>query len=370
MKKIAIITIVDNINFGTYLQAFATAYAIKELGCQPEIINYERSYISPKQVAKKYLENKSMGVKKYGYAFFYRILYPFMVWQVKRFLKKNVLLTRPYKNISQLRTNPPLADIYITGSDQVWNSDYNNGIDESFFLDFVDAPKCAYAASVGINSFNDSNTEYLYSLLSKYKYISVRESFGIDALSQIGIDNVTQVLDPTLLFTKDTWLSITKIPKRKAVEKYLLIYSVETERNAMVLEQAVNIARFKNLKIYWVCPTCKFKKDLPNVDKIYNFASVETFLSLMVNAEFIVASSFHGTAFAINFNKEFLSVSPGKYNSRVCSLLRLCKLEDRYVSDKIMNIEEMHDINYDNVNSILNLHRKTSINYLRKILEV
>jgi len=157
-----------------------------------------------------------------------------------------------------------------------------------------------------------------------------------------------------------------KIKKKKKENKYLLIYSVESGRNDFVLQQAKEIANKRNLKLYWVCPTYKFKRSL-GVDKVYNFASIKDFIYLFANADFIIASSFHGTAFAINFNKEFLSVSPGKYNTRVCSLLKLCKLENRYISDRIKTNESLTSIDYNSVNSILNVERRNSISYLTQI---
>lgn len=365
--KIAIITIVDNINYGTYLQAYATYEIIKSLGHDPIIINYTRPYISSKEVAVGYLKNTQMSLfKRLSYASFYTLLYPFMIWQVKRFLTSNVKMTPLYRNYNELKQAPPKADIFLTGSDQVWNSNYNNGIDESFFLSFTKKRKYAYAASIGLNSFPIQEKEKIKKLLLEYKAISVRELFGVEALHNIGINNIIQVLDPTLLFTKEKWLSMIKIKKKKKENKYLLIYSVESGRNDFVLQQAKEIANKRNLKLYWVCPTYKFKRSL-GVDKVYNFASIKDFIYLFANADFIIASSFHGTAFAINFNKEFLSVSPGKYNTRVCSLLKLCKLENRYISDRIKTNESLTSIDYNSVNSILNVERRNSISYLTQI---
>lgn len=369
--KVSIITIVDNINYGTYLQAVATAKIINKLGCESEVINYVRPYISAKQTAYNYLENKSMSLlKRIMYAFFYFSLYPFMVWQVKRFLFRNANVTKRYKSFDELQNKPPKADVYLTGSDQVWNSVYNQGIDKAYFLGFVNAPKIAYAASVGLKSFSKGISSEIISLLSCYKSISVRESFGVEALNNIGIQDVCQVLDPTFLLEKPQWLLLAN-ERIKVTEKYLLIYSVEVDRNDFILKEARKISKRMGLKIYWVCPTCKFKSSLKGVDRIFNFASVETFLNLMANADFVLASSFHGTAFAINFNKQFLSISPSAYNTRVLSLLKLCGLESRYVACSLMesDIDNLVSIDYDVVNAILNKERKKSLQFLSSALK-
>ena len=88
----------------------------------------------------------------------------------------------------------------------------------------------------------------------------------------------------------------------------------------------------------------------------------------MTDADFIIASSFHGTAFAVNFNKQFLTISPGKYNTRVCSLLKLCQLENRYIAEEVVDIGNLDSIDYGSVNCILTKNREDSMNYLRTFL--
>ena len=112
--------------------------------------------------------------------------------------------------------------------------------------------------------------------------------------------------------------------------------------------------------------TLKFKKDL-GADKVFNFSTVDDFLYLFANADFVVVSSFHGTAFSLNFNKEFITVSSGAFNSRVFSLLSLVELTERYTTDKILSSNELSSIDYKRVNSILDFERKKSETFLDKI---
>lgn len=368
--KVLIVTIVDNINYGTYLQAFATWWTIKQMGHEPIILDYERPYISPINVSKQYLHDKTKGFfSKIVYAAVYPLLFNYMKWNVKRFLKQRAILTKKYCNIKKIVGEQINADIYLTGSDQVWNSDYNKGIDKIFFLDFAkNGFKCSFSSSVGINSFSENDIPVIKNLLLQYDRISVRESFGVEVLKNIGIGNIEQLVDPTFLLTKSVWLSMCATNSFVKKEPYLLIYSVEKDRTNTILKIAKEIAEYKQLKTYWVCPTIKFRKKL-GVDRVYCLANVETFLNLVANADFMIVSSFHGTAFSINFNKQFITVSPSKYNSRVMSLLNLVGLKDRYIEGDQFVFENFKDIEYDKINPILEQQRTKATTYLTNIFK-
>lgn len=366
MKKIAILTIVDNINYGTYLQAFATYKTFVDKGWDTEIINYIRPYLSSKQFAVNYLHNKKMHVvKRLVYAFFYILLDPLMKANLKRFIKKRAKLSKKYRSISDFEKYSPIADVYLTGSDQVWNNSHNHGLDIAFFWPFVNGNIYSYAASIGLMKFKNEEEETVTKLLSRYKSIAVRESYGVEAIKKLGIANVTQVLDPTLLITGEEWKKIAGDCIIKT-EPYLLVYTVEIGRKDFIVEQAQEIAKKRGLKVYVVCPTYKFKKDF-NADKVFNFAKVELFLSLFAQADFVVVSSFHGTAFALNFNKQFVTISPAEFSSRVNSLLNLVGLKERYIKDDIVKSEDLKEIVYEPINKILAEERIHSFKYIDKI---
>lgn len=356
-------TIVDNINFGTYLQAYATAKKISERGYDITFVDYKRPYLSSLHEIKKNLKNSQWSFfRKIFYAMSIIALEPLMRWNLKRFLVKRVKKTKQCKNLTDVQSAVKKADILITGSDQVWNTSHNHGIDEVFFWTGIKGRKYSYAASIGIEHFPEDYKEEIFSRLSQYEAISVREAQGISALNEIGIKNSVQVLDPTLLLTGKDWEQAQKSNFEKK-DSYLLVYSVESKRNETVKIQAQKIAQERGLKIYVVCPSFKLNKDW-NADKIYNFASVDLFLALFANADFVVVSSFHGTAFSINFNKEFVTVSPGAFNSRVNSLLSLVGLTNRYVSGDLLSSASLLPIDYNEVNKILDAERRKSEYFL------
>lgn len=365
--RIILTTIIDNINFGTYLQAYATVSIFQKKECTIDVLNYIRPYLTGKTYAQNYLKQKNKPLPiRYLYFSSYLLLNSFMIWQVKRFLKQRVTLTERFNSLDEIIKKLRPYDLYLTGSDQVWNSEHNFGVDKVFFWEGISKKKAAYGASIGIKHFPKEQQPLIRHLLSDYKKISVRECSNIQTLAEIGIKNAVQVLDPTLLLKKEDWISVSRHHFKKKVP-YLLIYSVETQRNSTVINIAKEIAVRRNLAVYLVCPTFKFNSQF-KIDKIFNCASVEMFLSLFEQADYIVVSSFHGTAFAINFNKQFVTVSPERFSTRVNSLLQLFHLENQYISNK----EQIPDkeIDYTRVNQILEIERCKSESFIDDIINI
>lgn len=366
--KLAIITILDNTNYGTYLQALALAKRVEQAGMEVEVIDYIRPCLSVKY--------KLVAIKN-PIRRLYNALYALPKWdQLRqkdhRFLSKFVkLTTRTYHSFSELKQQPPLADIYITGSDQVWNSIYNRGIDESFYLDFAphNAKRIAYGASIGMPEIPDDEVKRTVDLLSKYDAITVREADAKRILADVGIENTTIVLDPTLLLNVDEWNNIAMQYPDINAEPFILVYSVETAKeNSLIEKYATAISRQHGWKIYEVSYS-SYRRRLKFADRHFMQATPDVFLQLMLKAKFVIVSSFHGTAFAINFNKQFLTISPNRFNSRVNNILRLCHLESRLISDSNYDTQKLSLIDYVAVNKILDEERKRSMAVLQEMLK-
>lgn len=367
--KVSIITILDNTNYGTYLQALATGMAVKSLGNEVEIIHYTRPCMTPKGNSKAIYEDRGF------IRWFYRCVlkYSRKSYQLKKldmaFLRCYLPVTSEYIGFNSLVENPPQADVYITGSDQVWNSFYNRGIDKSYYLDFVpeDKKRISYAASIGMPNFPENEVDETKRLLEKYQYITVRELSAKKILESLGVASEV-VLDPTLLLDKVAWAEIAERYVFKESEPYLLTYSVEYgKEDSYIKHYAKQIAEKKGLKLYHI--TYGGKPFDNYYDKVFTYATPDQFLNLMLHASFIVVSSFHGTAFSINFNKPFITVSPKKFNSRVMCLLQITGLESRVVTDDSRSIDSFGDIDYFSVNKILDGERKKSLAILNKMLK-
>lgn len=138
------------------------------------------------------------------------ILYPSFVKEdrvFKSFIKKHLKQQeKEYCCIEDFKDFPITSDVYCTGSDQTWNSGWNNGILPELFLKFVpdNVKRISYAASIGKNKLDDWDVEETKALLSRYQYISVREASAKDIIEkQLGLPSATHVLDPTLQVNKE-----------------------------------------------------------------------------------------------------------------------------------------------------------------------
>lgn len=371
--KVAIITIIDNINLGTVFQAYALADKITELGHQVEIINYWRPHETAFGQIKERLAQRENPVKRVLMAILSATVVPYIKHRLFSPLYSKFRFSRKYTSIEQLRDFAPQADLFFTGSDQVWNCSYNQGVDECFFLNFTSKRKCAYAASVGTDEFPSKLLPKIKKMLTKYETITVRERTTAEYFRELGFQNTNHVLDPTLLITKDEWLIKFGINEKGSLikDKYLLVYSVESKINDFIFEQAKKIADQKNLKLVALTAGNPFLlKKYKNVcDKIYSMADTYTFLLILRDASFVVASSFHGTAFSINFNKEFITITPPRFNIRMKCIIEQFNLQNRVVCDKIIDSTDLEPIDYPLLNQKLNNLRQFSIDSLQHMIE-
>lgn len=359
---ILIVTMHRGNNYGSALQVYALSETLKTLGHNPIVLDYIPPRINFKSGVKHALKSlcrigpireKYDALRGLMILISSKLLYD-------SFFRKNINLTKPYYSIDALKKDCPQADIYMTGSDQVWNSFHNKGIEYAFYLDFVPdkATRIAYAASFGKECLDEWEIPETKRLLEQYQAISVRESSAVNILGEMGIPGVV-VLDPTFLLSKDEWLK--RLPPLKVKEKYLLIYSVEPNKNNLIAYSKL-IADKLGLKIYLV--EWGLRK-YNGVDKMLSLLSPLRLLSYFYNASFVVASSFHGTALSINMNKQFVSIAPSKFNTRVKSLLNLVKLNQRYFDKDTFQIKPaLMPIDYTEVNAILSELRYKSMSFL------
>lgn len=365
--NIAMITLHRVHNIGSALQSFALFKVLTDWGNKVEVIDYRRSVDHQGRRLFSIFGRKDFSPIKRVLSFLYKVFELTTVERVmNRFYKSRLKLTHEkYGSYESLKANPPNAEVFVTGSDQVWNSNYNQGTDKAYFLDFAPKGKrrISYAASFGFNSLPESEIKETRELINKYDSLALREDSGVKIINKLGRDDAQHVLDPTLLLTKNQWHEFAKdMPVIK--EKYLLLYSVEGKNRELTMSYAKKIAKEKNLKIYQVSHG-GFRQKFEGVDKAFYFASPERFISLFRDAEFTVVSSFHGTVFSIAMNKSFISVVPDRFSSRAASLLKIVGLTDRMVSNKLDLKKACKKVNFKPVNGALNAEREKSLAFLR-----
>lgn len=371
-KKVCIVTILDVANFGSMLQAYALATVIEHWGYAVTFVNYWRKDYTTRRKVFTFLTDLSLGPlpKRVLFALSALLFYAPIRYRVRRFVTKHFSFTYSYYSFRQLLKAPPLADCFICGSDQIWNSVYNGGLDRVFYLDFTNLPRLAYAASSGLETFPEQELPQIRLMLDKFVALSVREDKTCDYLHNLGYPAVRHVLDPSLLLDIEEWkrvISYSKSPHKKS--PYLLVYSVERFNNDFIFSQAYRIAHERNLKMYVVATTYPVHAKKYGFDRIYSMADVPTFLRLMLDAEFVVVSSFHGTAFALNFNKDFVTISANKYNLRMESLIQQFGISHRVVRNVEISSNDLSPIDYMAINEKLHFERKESLAFLGRALE-
>lgn len=332
--EIKTITCHDVYNAGASLQAYALTEYLRQLGHHVQIIDYKPDYLSrhyslmtvgnPKYdrplIREAYLLAKlperlhgKYGLRKRRYDAFRQEFLP---------------LTRRYYSADELRAEPPQADVYFAGSDQIWNTFFPNGKDPAFYLDFAPegSIKASYAASFATEDIAEEWKPQVREWLSKLDFISVRESSGVRIVEELGIEKVTAVLDPVFLLSADEW---RKIAAEKPMPPYILVY--DFDGNAQIEQEAKRLAAQYSLKIAAL-------QKLPYADICLTNAGPQEFVSLIADASYVLSNSFHATAFSLIFHRPFMVYDRKEHiNTRMRDLLALVGLSGRQHADELID---------------------------------
>lgn len=367
--KVDIITRHSVPNYGSLLQSYATQKVIEEMGFESEIINYTRY-----EERYKNLVNTLIKGKKWDKNIITRIIYK-MIQEPnytkmyrkfekyrKNFLKESKL---EYGNLQELKDNIPEADVYCSGSDQIWGKIGTVEYDEAYFLKFIEdrTKRCiAYSSSFGKEEIDGSLEKNINKLLKNYSDILVREDTAKSILKKHGIENVEQVLDPTLLLNKEQWSNLANKVKNKQ-KKYILVYQLHD--NKSFDKYAKEFSKKTGLKLLRISPSIYH---ITRSGKLIYLPNQYEFLSLFQNAEYVLTDSFHATVFSIIFNRKFVDILPGKTSTRITSILKLTGLQDRILTkyDDFSFINK--NIDFSECNTIIENERKRSIELLKKAI--
>lgn len=363
-KKVTIITLQNVRNYGSVLQALATQEVMESLGVDCNFINYWKNH---ENTVWGRLKGATRGQKIIIKIIKTIILYPSFKKESKVFGRFNSeklhLLSGIYTNEEELEKLPINSDIYCTGSDQVWNSGWNNGLLPELFLKFVPdgVKKIAYSASFGKDRLDEWEINETKNLLSRYCAISVREKSAKDICESLGI-KALHVLDPTLQVKREFWMRLASHPLMN--DRYVLVYQLNT--NKQFDRYAVEYARRRGCKLLRFCVK-HYQALRPGKPLI--IPKPEDFISAIAYADTVITDSFHATAFSCNLNVPMICIYPNEYSSRLASILELTGLEGRHLkSYDDFSYVDNHEINFASVNRVLDEHRKIGINYLKRAL--
>jgi len=362
--RICLVTLHATSNYGGVLQTYATQNILENFG-KVKILDYRNKFIlkhlqlirfginprDPLRVAKDLCRIYSR----------YKAINKF-----KEFINKRMNLH--VFNESKLNDIESEFDIFVAGSDQLWNPKVigkKYEFDNIYLLNFVEGKrKISFASSIG--GYDVEIGDNLISALKSFKHLSLRENDSAKNISKILDKEVSHVLDPTFFYDKNDWINMLGLSNFKPRnKKYVFLYSIIKDN--LFVEAVNSFSKKLNLDIIIVDqdPYVNFK-----VTKHYKSAGPELFLSLFINAELIITNSFHGTAFAVNFEKPFYAILPASSKNRVISFLSSVGLMNRLISNKSqLNINSIYNYqlqDFTKSRKKLMKLKKISLEYLKR----
>lgn len=379
--KAGILTIQNIANYGACWQSYALYKYVLSLGYDCEIIDLltpvHSGYMKSRKIKHYYKNNiirrtirtiicKFKGQNELsGYG---------NVIKEEKFKEFNQLIqfSKTYHSSDELYKHPPLYDIYIAGSDQIWNPTL--GFDfEAYFLTFVDnsRKKISYASSFGRKNIEKKFLRKIKKYIRDFKQISVREKSGITILQQCIDKPITAVLDPVFLLSYKEWGLVAK-EYNLPTDKFLLIFSLTSDDKLFYV--ASEVAKKKNLEILAVLGNATSKIEHSSEYSIHLLLDVgpSELLYLIAKAEIVLTNSFHGTAMSIILAKNFFSFikSSEPLNERQENILSLMKLTEHLVYDYTIDTNKIPTYDRDALNAILYNESNKSRLWLDQALKI
>lgn len=316
-------------NYGAVLQAYALQHYLEQnADAHVEIVDFTTAeHLKAHKVFQKATGRNPFKALKFYFCTL--VHYKQLRGRIDKtwaFKEKYFHFTRRYSSVEDLIHNPPKEDIYITGSDQVFNPKgqylpvYYLGFEKGVGI------KAAYAPSFGISQFPDDLTKRISPYLKDFDFLSCRESSGAEYLSSITGEEVPVVVDPVLLHNATEWGKVAISPAFE--DDYIFIYDLNGAENLVRIAKAIQ--KETNLPI--VCLTGNRVKRY-SVDKQIFDAGPAEFIGWIKSASFVVTDSFHGTVFSLIFNKQFYSfIAYERTSFRIRNILRQVGMEQRLIT--------------------------------------
>lgn len=373
MKKVGIMTFHASHNCGSFMQSYAMQNIInKRYGYEAEIINYSNkgqqelySIFSKKRSIKSVVKNAMILFKKNELEKIHA--------SYEEFINRNLKLSeRRYNNEYDIKEIEGKYDIYLCGSDQIWNvtcPDY----DDSYFLPFLDRKykKFAYAPSFGAKRIEkhvqDINKYKEY--LETFSEISAREINGKKWLEELTGRDVELVLDPTILLDKKDY---EKLECDSGIRgDYIFYYSPRYNKDADKVVNKIS-KKYKLPVIMWNAKEWILRGMIFKGFKLPENQNPGIYLTLIKNAKIVFTTSFHGAIFSTIYKKNFWVLKVGGMqgdDDRVFTLLKTLGLLDRFLElNKLDSYDVMTLPDYKNFENNIESIRESSLKYLDKIM--
>lgn len=375
--KIGIITIFKANNYGAELQAFALQKKLALMGHASELIDYpfykHPSHVKCQQSKPLFNIGLKNKLKEKVYPFFTAFRTLATREGIKRKQERmdtfhktfSVISDICYPSMDALYAADFSYDVFMVGSDQVWNPRINSSLDP-YFLTFAPAgkPRISYASSFGVPALPEHAKTVYKERLTAFQTLSVREEQGVRIVRDLVGHSPAHVLDPTLLLNENDWAQMAA-PVNPPMP-YVLIYELMPCGALSHIAQSV-ASQIRGAQVVRIRGGAGVRSRPGIVD--IDDAGPSEFVGLFQGASAVVTNSFHGTAFAINFRKPVYPVIPSRMRnaSRITSLLSLVGLAGRLIYEQSnMDVSQLNAIKYDDVMERLDLERGKSFKYLER----
>lgn len=378
-KKIGILSLYyESINCGGLLQAYALCQILKKMGYDAEQIcfddNRKKASSNKKRLFRKLLNpviviRHIIGKLKRRTAIF---MSKQRIATTRNFREEQIPHSgKIYNNKSIVETNG-IYDVFIAGSDQIWNPDW---FTPEYMLSFADdgKKKLSYAASMGVSGLNDEERKNFGKYITKIDNISVRESQAKHIIGELTSKLIKVVLDPTLMLDSDDWDKI--VVDRIIGREYVFCYFLGKNKEAKKI--AFEYAKAKGLKVIIIsCLTWDIRfEDYLYSNKRVKGAGPREFISLIKHANAVFTDSFHATVFSCIYSKSFYVFGRSdndKSGSRLRDIVGIFDCEDRYINtsgrlalEYVLSVKDRDSYDYSRLCSM----RKDSIEYLKNALD-
>lgn len=377
-------------NYGQLLQCYALQRYLRLQGQDAFLIKYAPRRQSVKAYVKAVLRPIAYVLSFFIWRSKYRTIRASMRERALRahnrrlnkarcfdaFREASIISAEPvYKSIKDLRSNPPQADVYICGSDQVWHDSLHDANTAGWFLDFGPrtVKRISYAASIG-RTLAASEMDLFCKMLRRFDAVSVREQ-GVQRLCrQVGCEDAVVTLDPTMLLPASEYQAFMPSIGSEVHDPYVFLYILNVvSREEIYWEALHGFLDARGLDMHIVCSSGYYaaRELIPEHHNI--LATIPEWIHEISCSEYVVTTSFHGTVFSILMNRPFLAVLlTNRFagaNNRIQSLLSELGLSDR-IFDPARSFESQMDqsIDWSTVNKRLESLKQGSIHFLQDVL--
>lgn len=360
-KRIAVVTLWDSHdNYGQILQCYALQKHLLKEGCDAILLKTKSDTLASSSLKHKFLK---LHEKIFSVRFWELLRFRY---KLKRFSSKYSFINRHFDefresfikcsdkiyDIDELNEHCPSADIFITGSDQVWSTP-----SELYFLNFVPEGKrkYSYAASFGCNSFSTENCMKMSMYLKTFDEVTVREYSAVEKCRQFGILS-KRVIDPTGLLTRQDYTDLAEIPSESG---YILLYLLGNYTDINI-RNIFKYAKKNKIEVKYVASQGRNDK-YPKI-----FPSPTEWLGLIANAKYVITNSYHCCMFSIYFQKKFIALKlTGIFkgmNTRIDTLF------SQYKMPRLKTLHELEttDFNYKRIGSLVEQDRDKAMKIIEK----